>query len=275
MLMMNAKKLLVILGFVALGVLVTLPGGAWAEMYVEGFLGGVQPGNSGDVFFTRHPGNNTYEFNNPIGIYTPQVIGGAKVGTWFVKEGFLGFNYPDWMKYTGFYLEFSYHRLNNPNQGAHTYAFSPNRDSGRRPSVFSSEGMATTLAFMFAGRYGFFPDNETPFGRLQPYIGVGPAIIFTSMAPRLLTYTYGGQRSGAKVGNETVANLGICADLGVRWMALKNVSIDVFYTFRYVRPKYSYDYTDPVTGLPTFMEITPGSGGNELHSGHVGVAYHF
>lgn len=271
---MSAKRFLVILGLVAMVALAALPGAAGAEMYMEGFLGGVQPGNSGMQFFTLHPGTGSGEFNNPIGIYDPQVVGGVKAGTWFVKEGFLGFNYPEWMKYTGFYLEFSYHRLNNPNQGAHNTNFNGNLFT-YRPSTFSSEGMATTLAFMFSGRYGFFPDSETPFGRLQPYIGVGPAVIFTSMAPRILNYTYSGQRSGAKVGNETVANLGICAELGLRWMALKNVSIDVFYNFRYARPKYSYNYTDPVTGQPTSLSITPGSGGNDLHSGNIGVAYHF
>ena len=37
--------------------------------------------------------------------------GGVKLGTWFVREGTLGFDYPDWMKYLGFYLDFKVHRL--------------------------------------------------------------------------------------------------------------------------------------------------------------------
>ena len=45
-------------------------------------------------------------------------MGGVKVGTWFVKEGFLGWSgYPDWMKYFGFYTDFSYQRLYMRKQG--------------------------------------------------------------------------------------------------------------------------------------------------------------
>ncbi len=128
---------------------------------------------------------------------------------------------------------------------------------------------------MFSGRYGFFPDNEVSFGRLQPYVSVGPAIGFTSMKPRIWSETSTGQSFAVKPGNDSAATLGICAELGFRWMALKNVSIDVFYTYRYFRPTYKYTYTDPITGAGAAFEITPGSGGNNLHSGNVGVAYHF
>lgn len=271
---MLTKKLYGVLGVLAVLALLALPGPAGAEMYVEGFLGGVQPGNSGNQFFTNHPGTNMYEFHNPIGMYDPQVVGGVKVGTWFVKEGFLGYDYPEWMKYFGFYLEFSYHRLDNSHQAAHTIAYNLN-NTRFRPSSFSSEGTATTLAFMFTGRYGFFPDNETPFGRLQPYISVGPAIIFTSMNPQIFSQAFNNTYYGVKPGNDSAANLGICAELGFHWMALRNVSIDVFYNFRYVRPKYSWNYIDSLTGARTSFEMTPGSGGNELHSGNVGVSYHF
>ncbi len=86
---------------------------ARAEMYVEAYLGGNfagSPTDSNSGHWANAGAAGPFIFKSS-GHIDPAVAGGLKLGTWFVREGFLGLNYPDWMKYLGFYLDFSYHRL--------------------------------------------------------------------------------------------------------------------------------------------------------------------
>ena len=174
------RKAFGILGVLLLAAaLLAVPGPAGAEMYIEGYLGA----NTAASFDTSFSVINTADESEPARGTLPggpnaAVIGGLKVGTWFVPTGFLGCNYPDWMKYFGFYTDFSFHRLDARQQ---QFSFRDPVDNDFLGSAdFKSEGTVATWAFMFAARYGFFPDSEVPFGRLQPYVAVGPAIMFST-----------------------------------------------------------------------------------------------
>ena len=79
------------------------------------------------------------------------------------------------MKYLGFYLDFSYHNQNFRTRVGNSII--PGADLTVRVIPFRVTAIPFTLAFMFAGRYGFLKDEEVPFGRLQPYFAVGPAIM--------------------------------------------------------------------------------------------------
>jgi outer membrane protein W len=267
---------------------------AQAEMYVEFYCGAVQAANwDTDINATGNLSNWVWD-NIPItgvdkypGKSEVTVIGGLKIGTWFVKEGFLGYSYPDWMKYFGFYTDFSFHRQEHPpQQFSGTALIDP--PSGWVPAdvkgFISGEGTVATWAFMFAARYGFFPDSEVPFGRLQPYVAVGPAIMFTSFRPDvqktvdtwewgyLGRFSFGG-------GSQSDVSIALAADAGVRWMCLKNVSVDVSFKYRWAQPHFEFDgnlsgknsYSGYASG-PTKVTIDPTY---HLFSGQVGVAYHF
>lgn len=216
-----------LLFFVILG-LVALPVVAAAEMWVGGHIGGnlvadsdvdvSAPGVSGTI---RNIGRDA------------AVIGGLQIGYNFVKEGFLGYNYPDWMKYFSFAIDFTYNRMDI--------------DSQRRPAVVNGvaldinvpkiESYAATLGFLFIGKYGFFPDSQVPFGRLVPYVGVGPAILFSGI--------------NAEGNSDSAVDICLLVEGGVKYYPLKNVSLDLAFRYRYAQPEYSAT----VLGVPVDLKV--------------------
>ncbi len=265
-------------------------GVASAEMYVEGYVGGAFAPNIGqtvhvhDSEFTQGPGTGDIAMYHLKwkGNVEPAVLGGVKVGTWFVPEGFCGWSgYPTWAKYFGFYTDFSYQRLITRRQSLTGSNFIADQDGTSEVDTdvgfLKTEGMAATWAFMFAARYGFFPDSEVPFGRLQPYVGVGPAIMFSSMKPKI--WTHDSEANGftdliMSPGSQSSTDIALAVDAGVRYMALKNVSIDLSFKWRYAQPHYVFGGQDgstfPSTPAKFVMDPT-----YSLFSFQVGAAYHF
>ncbi len=261
-------------------------GVASAEMYVEGYVGGSQASNMGQPFTVHEAvgappaGFAASDYHlHYAGKTDVTVLGGIKVGTWFVKEGFLGYSgYPEWCKYFGFYTDFSYQNLQFRGQRlsgvdilqANGILFNP-PDVG----TIGSESMVATWAFMFAGRYGFLPDSEVPFGRLQPYVAVGPAIMFSSMKPKLQANDSQGISDLNISGNQSATTIALAVDAGIRYMALKNVSIDLSFKYRYAHPSYSFtglNLTDSGSNAFATFKLDPTY---NLFSGQLGVAYHF
>jgi opacity protein-like surface antigen len=247
--------------------LLTLPGPAQAEMYIEAYLGASLPDTfdtAGDI--AGWAGPTDHDRGTFPGKGDAAVIGGLKVGTWFVPTGFLGYSYPDWMKYFGFYTDFSFHRLDARNSQYLDTFSTGNVVNGTGFNDFKSEGTVATWAFMFAARYGFFPDSDVPFGRLQPYVAVGPAVMFSTQQPRFGTYT------PFTPGSASSTDIALAVDAGLRYMCLKNVSVDLSFKYRYAQPSYSYSAFNPTTGFVNTLEYNPTY---NLFSVQLGAAYHF
>jgi opacity protein-like surface antigen len=248
--------------------LLTLPGPAKAEMYVEAYFG-LNTASSFDtpvsVSFSDLP--NVVDKGTLPGGPNAAIIGGLKIGTWFVPTGFLGCNYPDWAKYFGFYTDFSFHRLDARRQQLGVSEYDAGVLVDRFRADFLSEGTVATWAFMFAARYGFFPDSEVPFGRLQPYVAVGPAVMWSTQQPKLI--------SGLNPGSASSTNIALAVDAGLRYMCLKNVSLDLSFKYRYAQPSYSYSQiirsgeVDTTTASFTYKPTY------NLFSLQLGAAYHF
>jgi hypothetical protein len=270
---MGRKTILGLIACLAWSVL--LPSGTKAEMYVEGYAGYVKTATVFReylVMTTHHPSLGTYEEHHTRGTFRPSVIGGVKVGTWFTQQGFLGASYPEWMKYLGFYLDFSYHPQNFRTREGNSVI--SNSFLNTR-NTFSSNGNTFTLAFMFAGRYGFFKDDEVPFGRLQPYFAVGPALMFTSQDVTLGSKAWNGGvfvPYTLKPGAETAVVPALAIEPGVRWMVLKNVSLDLSFKFRWAHPSFTYKYIDPISATSESFTLHPQY---LILSSQLGAAYHF
>lgn len=184
----------------------------------------------------------------------PSVMVGGKFGYWFSREGALKANYPSFMKYFGLELDLSYNPLNWSRQGV---VISP---IGYGMQIENS-GFMVTAAFLVMARYGFLPDKEVPFGRLQPYLGIGPTIVFT--------------KTSLNIGPDyqsTEGDFGFMVETGLRYMVRKNFSINAEFKYRYLQAHVDADAR--VFGMPYWL-YAPMATTYNLFSLTLGVAYHF
>ena len=112
-----------------------------------------------------------------------------------------------------------------------------------------------TTALHIVGRYGFLPDQEVPFGRLQPYVGIGPAFIVLYEEV------------------DSAKNFGIDVMGGVRYMFTKHISAFVEY-------KYNHQWAVEIEDHPFYLPNgAVGRGTTTLdfdcHKVVMGVAYHW
>ena len=167
------------------------------------------------------------------------MIGGATIGYDFVNSGFGAYAWPDWMKYFSFAMDITYNRLNiNGGQTVDFSAQGVNFGTGNfLPGNVYLKGYEFAWTFLFMAHYGFMPDSEVPTGRINPYIGVGPAILWT------------GFEGGFGGGGVSAMNVALVVEPGIRWMALPNVSIDTAMRYRYAVPTYDLG---TIPGIGTF-----------------------
>jgi opacity protein-like surface antigen len=217
------------------------PGG----FYVGGYIGSSFV-HSADWQFDnlRFPGLAPLSLSTSSIKFDPGVVGGLKLGYFF-------HSWP----YFGVEVESSF----NPNDIrkarvnlSRAFGAPPNDQGG----VASTKLNLWTMAFHFMARYGFLKDKEVPFGRLQPYVGIGPGFVIM-FSP-----------------TDAAKNFSLDAQAGVRYMLLRNLSAFVEYKFSRqwaVELEKQSLFSDGLgragEGLATF-DFTN-------HKFVVGVAYHF
>jgi opacity protein-like surface antigen len=177
-------------------------------------------------------GSNFLTFNSAA--VEPAVIAGITIGYNFVREGFLGYNWPDWMKYFSFATDFTFNRYDMRKQSLNGTVFGVPFTAGTLPR---GEGTIAAWTFLFMGGYPLFPDSEVPGGRVVPYLGVGPGIVFSSLN---VGSAHNSQAFISVEQSASSVDIALVAEAGVRFMALKNVSLDVAFRYRWCQPTYSY-----------------------------------
>ena len=140
---------------------------------------------------------------------------------------------------------------------------------------------------MFAFRYGFFPRKKVPFGKIQPYAAVGPALFITSLKPTfvvqpqstafLLFPTLSHDYTELPGPFMSSVNIGLETELGLRFMFTREngpkdraISLDTSFKYRLVQPSFSYDMN--IAGYTHQLKFSPQI---NLFSLQAGIAYHF
>ncbi len=128
------------------------------EFFVGGFLGGALVPETAWTYHARGQNStaNTMKLD-------PGATGGIKLGYFL-----------DSLPYFGVEAEGS---IGNHRQPSQTVGLNPPLPGAAAGQVPGQTLLAWTMAFHLLGRYGFLPDSEVPFGRLQPYVGIGPGLV--------------------------------------------------------------------------------------------------
>jgi opacity protein-like surface antigen len=228
---MKCKSITLVLPLLLMAaVLFILPGVGGAAMWIGGQIGANFVAN-GDVKFDLK--RDTDRLKNVKS--DPAFIGGIIIGYDFVKDGFLGYNWPGWMKYFSVAVNLTHNAFTQPAQIVQAQELPRRTPKGQfAMDINHAYGYILELSILFMAKYGFLPTTELPFGRLIPYVGAGPGLFFTE------TNTVWGYGYSASSDN---LEPGIAAEAGVRYMVRRNVSLDAAFRYRYFYPSYDRTYS--------------------------------
>ena len=209
------------------------------EWYVGGYLGlSYFPASDWD-FLGVGPPYQGRTAKNIIFQPGPQV--GVKFGRYF-----------ETLPNFGWEVETSFSRNNHRYQNVPISPPPPSGTNGKSSFLYTADWFMTwAMQINLLARYGFLKDKEVPFGRLQPYIGLGPGF----------EVVYGRTDSAKNFAIETMA--------GLRYMCTKNIGIFCEYKFTY---QFKVEYEQVLIDAQRTTTMT-----FDLphHRFVVGVSYHF
>ena len=211
------KKLLVMVFCMVLSFVSVSHGAMWAGCYV-----GQNWTGSADVK-TNWPENsatiNNYGFRHSL-------ITGLTLGYDFIPTGVGGYSWPLWMQYFYVAMDVSYNVMDASSQRRAVYA-----NNGAVLTNFPDvNGSQTTLSFLLMGKLPLSASKEYLYGRIVPFVGIGPGIMFT--------YIDG---NNFNVGSQTSTNVALVTEAGVRVMVTPVFSVDSVFRYRYANPGFDFN----------------------------------
>ena len=226
----------------SLGVAVT-SASSITTSFGENFTAARERGDAVDYFAVKSAGSMAFP-----GSVNPSVVGGIKIG----RFGCCFSDAPIW-NYFGWSMDMSYQRYSLSQQsGTFQRTAWVNGDlfsQGAGTAALQGDGSLFTLAFLVNARYGFLPTPENPFGTLQPYIGVGPALVINRFDPKIMLTSFNGNQvnGGLDFNGETSVNVGLAAEGGVRYFPIQHIFLDLSY--RYLRSRPDLSFTSNTAGM--------------------------
>ncbi len=196
--------------------------------------------------------NNGAVFNNGVNLTTvgkftvsnnkfdTGVVGGIKLGYFFKGCPYLGLEGES--------------NVSPNNVSRQTRQVNPAILGSAQVTMPATSWLNWTTALHLVGRYGFLKDNEVPFGRLQPYVGVGPAVdvIYDP--------------------NDSAKNFAIDVMGGIRYMFMNNLSAFVEYKYNH---QFSPELEIHQVQVNNFAGLGTASFSYDLHRVVFGLTYHW
>jgi len=216
------------------------------EFYAGGFLGASFTPNQNLTYldgvtlnqgFGGRAGKVTL-FNQQ---FANSLAGGVKMGYFFHSIPYLGLEVDS--------------SIAHSNVHRRSLSMSPAIQGYNRATVPNDTWVDWTTALHIVGRYGFLPDPEVPLGRLQPYVGIGPAVICLYEEV------------------DSAKNFGIDVLGGLRYMFTEHIGAFVEY-------KFNYHWAAEIQSHPFYLPNGTQARGTATldfanHKIVAGVAYHW
>jgi len=190
----------------------------------------------------------------------PSLLSGLTVEYYFINKGVLKYNWPTWMKNFSVAMNFTHNTIAFGRQTAKFIYNDPDWGTVTLPEF---KGNVFTFSFLFKYRVPLLRQTDFPDGRLFFYLGAGPGFSFSCIEANNTALD---NKTAVGHGNATAATF--VAETGFSLFVVRDISIDLFFRYRYLIPKYEFNIG--IDGPPLYVSFT-----NNTYNAALRIAFHF